>query len=310
MAIDPAQYQAQGQSYAAGLAASQNPIIELFKNRLGSMKDRAAIASEVAGYYNPAIMAAGQVGQNVANVAGAGTAALTGLASGLGLNPSVLSDAYRSAARAGGSASLLGSTLATGAMSAQAESTLGAQQQAEQLRMGTQEDLAKAEATKAQTAADWLGAAQGLQGMGTQGLQDKRLAWQMAHMDPLEAQKLEQDIATGKYTLEKIMPAELAATKAGTASTKAGTALTRVQTRQVRASIKSLPLERQNLALSILNTRADVATKIGSLKDSGFTDKQIKAMMRGYGRGGGRRSGGTGSGGGGGDVSSSAGGIG
>jgi hypothetical protein len=114
----------------------------------------------------------------------------------------------------------------------------------------------------------------------------------MANVDPLKRDQLIQDIATGRYNLEHVLPGQVA-------STAAGTVLTRAQTRQVRETIKGLPMERQNLALSIVSTRADVATKIGNLKDAGFSDEQIKAMMKGYARGGGRRHSGSGGGSGG-----------
>lgn len=199
MAIDPAQYQQQGQQYASGLAASQDPFINLYRNRLGSMKSREALAAEIAGLYNPAIEAARGVGTNVANVGQAGLAAMTGLASSLpGMGVEGLSEAYRGAARAGGSAALMGSVLETGARQGLAESILERQLQSQQEQFGTEERLAGAESEKARIGADWLGAAQGFQGMGSQYLQDvaqdqaTRFA---AEKHPLELETMRVQIA-------------------------------------------------------------------------------------------------------------------
>jgi hypothetical protein len=192
MAIDANSYIQQGQSYAAGLGAAQDPLINLRRNRLGTMKSREALAAEIAGLYSPAIQAAQGVGANVAGVGQAGLAGIAGLASSLpGMDVEALSDAYRGAARAGGSAALLGSTLESGARQALAESILQRQRESDETRFDTENKLAEYEAEKARLAADYLGAAQGFQGMG-QTAQQMQFA---AEEQPLKIEGMRANIA-------------------------------------------------------------------------------------------------------------------
>lgn len=318
MAIDPSQYQAQGQQYAAGMAASQDPFINLFRNRLGTMRSREQLAQEISGLYDPAIAAARGVGANVANVGVAGLGALTGLASALpGMGVEGLTEAYRSAGRAGGSAALLGSTLETGARQALAESILGRQAESEQVRMGTEESLAGAESQKALLGADWLGAAQGFQGMGSQYLQDVAREQEtrfQAERQPLEMERMRQDIAaimantelTQEQKASLIQQRELDATysgrerEAGIKATQAGTQQTRAQTQQIRKETRSMPpaklartlagrLMRGELTAQTLQNRALIqdmknagmkwSTLSGALKNAGL-DKQTMDSIK------------------------------
>lgn len=277
MAIDPLQYQTQGQQYAAGMAASQDPFINLYKQRLGSMKSREALAAEIANLYAPAIQSAQGVGANVAGVGQAGLAAISGLASALpGADVGGLAEAYRGAARAGGSAALVGTALETGARQGLAESILQQQMASQQEQFGTQEKLAGSESERARLAADWLGAAQGFQGMA-QTAQQMQFA---EDTQPLELEKLRQDIASimanTEYTDQQKAnliaemgyaaspetgtvaqnAAALAATQAQTAKTKEETKYTKVQTGNLK---KMGPVELKNAILSNQKLRGDIA---------------------------------------------------
>ena len=248
MAIDPSQYQAQGQQYAQSLAASQDPLIGMFRNRLGSMRSREQLAQEIQGLYNPVLGAAMGVGQNVANVGAAGLSALTGVASSLpGVGVEGLSEAYRSAGRAGGSAALMGSALETSARQALAESILQRQGESEQARFATEEQLAGSEAEKARLGADWLSAAQGLQGMGQVG-QQMQFA---AESQPLELEQIRANIASimSNTSLTDAQKANLIQQTQFEAELQPGRVreqeaninLTRQQTRQIRNEIRSAP---------------------------------------------------------------------
>jgi len=291
MAIDPLQYQQQGQSYAAGLASSQDPMINMFRNRLGSMKSREALAAEISNMYAPAIQAAQGVGAGVANVGQAGLAAMSGLASALpGMGVEGLGEAYRGAARAGGSAALLGSTLETGVRQGLAESIMQRQMEAQQAQFGTEEQLAGAESEKARLGADWLGAAQGFQGMG-QISQQMQFA---AEEQPLKLETMRAQIAnimsdTSLTDAQKskliqdtqfaaeLQPGMVAQQGADLAGTKAQTKQTQANTAQIIKTTRSMPAPQKARyyanALAkgeITNAMLTNATIVKELRDAGY----------------------------------------
>lgn len=301
MAIDPNQYIQQGQSYAAGLAASQDPMINLYRNRLGSMKSREALAAEIANLYSPAIQAAQGVGAGVANVGQAGLAAMSGLASALpGIGVEGLGEAYRGAARAGGSAALLGSVLETGTRQGLAESILQRQMEAQQERFGTEESMAGAESERARLAADYLGAAQGFQGMGQIG-QQMQFA---AEEQPLKMETMRAEIArinadtsltdAQKSELLSLLPGKITQQAADLGQTKAQTAGIRQQTKETKENIKKIVKETQSMpapdkaryyanALAKGEIKATMLTNATLLKDlnaAGYTIKRDKGKTQ------------------------------
>lgn len=303
MAIDPNQYIQQGQSYAAGLAASQDPMINLYRNRLGSMKSREALAAEIANLYSPAIQAAQGVGAGVANVGQAGLAAMSGLASALpGMGVEGLGEAYRGAARAGGSAALLGSVLETGARQGLAESILQRQMEAQQERFGTEESMAGAESERARLAADYLGAAQGFQGMGQIG-QQMQFA---AEEQPLKMETMRAEIArinadtsltdAQKSELLSLLPgkitqqaADIKQTGAQTAGIKAQTKETQANTAKIIKDTKSMlpPAKARYYANAlakgeITSAMLTNATLTKELKDAGYTIKKENGKTNVY----------------------------
>lgn len=303
MVVDPFQYQTQGQDYAANMAASQDPFINLFRSRLGSMRSREQLAQEISGLYDPAIRSAQSLGANVAGANVAGLSALTGLGSALpGSNIEGLSEAYRSAGRAGASASMLGTVLETGARQGLAESIMQRQAESEAERFGTEDRLAGAESEKTRIGADWLGAAQGFQGMGSQYLQDVARDQEtrfQAERQPLEMERMRQDIAaimantelTQEQKLGLIQQRELDAQfgarerEAGLEQAAAGTRLTNQQANQIINEIRSRPAPQvaRDLSQRLLRgelTLQDLQTAglIQELKRGGMTRAMAKNM--------------------------------
>jgi hypothetical protein len=291
MVNDPSYYQAQGQDYAAGLAASQNPFIDLFRNRLGSMRSREDLAREISGLYDPAIQSARSLGSNVAGVGAAGLSALTGLTSALpGAGVEGLSEAYRSAGRAGASASMVGSALETGARQGLAESILGRQFEQEQERFGTEDRLAGAESEKARLGADWLGAAQGFQGMGSQYLQDvatDQTTRFQAERQPLELEQLRADIAgimantelTQEQKLSMIQQRELDA-QFSPREREAGIGQTQQQTKQIKAQTSQIVKETKSMPKPAAARRLAQLMASGQITQLSLQNAQLMSELR------------------------------
>ena len=157
-----------GKDYAAGMGATVDPRIAAAQKRLASMKTGGQVQDETTALYQPAIGAAGRLGEDVNRVGMSGLSALGGLGASLpGFNPSMLADAARGTSRAGGSAALMGGVLGTNVQQNLAASIMENKQNLEGQRFLNEDKVVAAEEEKARLLADYLGYAQGGQAIET-----------------------------------------------------------------------------------------------------------------------------------------------
>ena len=157
-----------GKNYAAGMGATVDPRIAAAQKRLASMKTGGQVQDETTALYQPAIGAAGRLGEDVNRVGMSGLSALGGLGASLpGFNPSMLADAARGTSRAGGSAALMGGVLGTNVQQNLASSIMENRQNLEGQRFLNEDKVVAAEEEKARLLADYLGYAQGGQAIET-----------------------------------------------------------------------------------------------------------------------------------------------
>ena len=157
-----------GKDYAAGMGATVDPRIAAAQKRLASMKTGGQVQDETTALYQPAIGAAGRLGEDVNRVGMSGLSALGGLGASLpGFNPSMLADAARGTSRAGGSAALMGGVLGTNVQQNLATSIMENKQNLEGQRFLNEDKVVAAEEEKARLLADYLGYAQGGQAIET-----------------------------------------------------------------------------------------------------------------------------------------------
>ena len=157
-----------GKNYAAGMGATVDPRIAAAQKRLASMKTGGQVQDETTALYQPAIGAAGRLGEDVNRVGMSGLSALGGLGASLpGFNPSMLADAARGTSRAGGSAALMGGVLGTNVQQNLAASIMENKQNLEGQRFLNEDKVVAAEEEKAKLLADYLGYAQGGQAIET-----------------------------------------------------------------------------------------------------------------------------------------------
>jgi len=157
-----------GKNYAAGMGATVDPRIAAAQKRLASMKTSGQVQDETTALYQPAIGAAGRLGEDVNRVGMSGLSALGGLGASLpGFNPSMLADAARGTSRAGGSAALMGGVLGTNVQQNLATSIMENKQNLEGQRFLNEDRVVAAEEEKAKLLADYLGYAQGGQAIET-----------------------------------------------------------------------------------------------------------------------------------------------
>ena len=157
-----------GKDYAAGLGATIDPRIAAAQRRLASMKTGGQVQDETTALYQPAVGAAGRLGEDVNRVGMSGLSALGGLGASLpGFNPNMLADAARSTSRAGGSAALMGGVLGTNVQQNLATSIMTNQQNLEGQRFLNEDKVVAAGEEKARLLADYLQYAQGGQSIET-----------------------------------------------------------------------------------------------------------------------------------------------
>jgi hypothetical protein len=72
-----------GKDYAAGMGATVDPRIAAAQKRLASMKTGGQVQDETTALYQPAIGAAGRLGEDVNRVGMSGLSALGGLGASL-----------------------------------------------------------------------------------------------------------------------------------------------------------------------------------------------------------------------------------
>ena len=157
-----------GKNYAAGMGATVDPRIAAAQKRLASMKTGGQVQDETTALYQPAIGAAGRLGEDVNRVGMSGLSALRGLGASLpGFNPSMLADAARGTSRAGGSAALMGGVLGTNVQQNLAASIMENRQNLEGQRFLNEDKVVAAEEEKAKLLADYLQYAQGGQAIET-----------------------------------------------------------------------------------------------------------------------------------------------
>ena len=157
-----------GKNYAAGMGATVDPRIAAAQKRLASMKTGGQVQDETTALYQPAIGAAGRLGEDVNRVGMSGLSALGGLGASLpGFNPSMLADAARGTSRAGGSAALMGGVLGTNVQQNLAASIMENKQNLEGQRFLSEDKIVSAEEDKAKLLADYLQYAQGGQSIET-----------------------------------------------------------------------------------------------------------------------------------------------
>lgn len=212
-ATRPAPRERFGRDYAAGIAASLNPRIAYYTQQQGALRTPEELEMDVSRLYEPAIEAAGRVGEDVARVGQTGLSALSGLASALpGLDVGAVSDAARSVMRGSGTAALTGAVLGTGVRGQLASSIMASRraQEEESRRLG--EQIMGAEEEKARTGADWLPAAMQRQQMETTKLQNKALIQDLKNA-PVSRRRaiLENRLLSGQVTGQMLANAEVRA---------------------------------------------------------------------------------------------------
>lgn len=157
-----------GKNYAAGMGATVDPRIAAAQKRLASMKTSGQVQDETTALYQPAIGAAGRLGEDVNRVGMSGLSALGGLGASLpGFSPTMLADAARGTSRAGGSAALMGGVLGTNVQQNLASSIMENKQNLEGQRFLNEDKVVAAEEDKAKLLADYLQYAQGGQAIET-----------------------------------------------------------------------------------------------------------------------------------------------
>jgi hypothetical protein len=157
-----------GKDYAAGMGATVDPRIAAAQKRLASMKTGGQVQDETTALYQPAIGAAGRLGEDVNKVGMSGLSALGGLGASLpGFSPTMLADAARGTSRAGGSAALMGGVLGTNVQQNLASSIMENKQNLEGQRFLNEDKVVAAEEEKARLLADYLSYAQGGQAIET-----------------------------------------------------------------------------------------------------------------------------------------------
>lgn len=157
-----------GKDYAAGMGATVDPRIAAAQKRLASMKTGGQVQDETTALYQPAIGAAGRLGEDVNKVGMSGLSALGGLGASLpGFSPTMLADAARGTSRAGGSAALMGGVLGTNVQQNLASSIMENKQNLEGQRFLNEDKVVAAEEEKAKLLADYLQYAQGGQAIET-----------------------------------------------------------------------------------------------------------------------------------------------
>jgi hypothetical protein len=301
-----------GKDYAAGMGATVDPRIAAAQKRLASMKTGGQVQDETTALYQPAIGAAGRLGEDVNRVGMSGLSALGGLGASLpGFNPSMLADAARGTSRAGGSAALMGGVLGTNVQQNLATSIMENKQNLEGQRFLNEDKVVAAEEEKARLLADYLGYAQGGQAietgtvnnLGTEASTAQTIAATPVYNEdgsPANA-AAEQEQADLNLTQEQI-----AASKASTAKTIAETlgieeqaaanlGLTLAQTDQInkmtplqvdeaKANIQSIrnanKLSAAELKALPARTRMERLTAIANLKGINLNNALVVAELK------------------------------
>ena len=202
-----------GKDYAASIAATLNPRLAYLRSEAAALKPSEQIASEISALYQPAIEAAGRVGEDVGRVGQAGLAAVSGLASSLpGFDTGMLADAARATGRAGGTAALTGSIMGQQARMGLASSIMEGQRMRDTEARGLREREAGALEEQARLGADWLGYAQQRQGMATTALQNRALMAELRNA-PIarRAAILQNKLLKGQITAQDLTNASLVA---------------------------------------------------------------------------------------------------
>ena len=218
-----------GKDYAAGMGATVDPRIAAAQKRLASMKTGGQVQDETTALYQPAIGAAGRLGEDVNRVGMSGLSALGGLGASLpGFNPNMLADAARGTSRAGGSAALMGGVLGTNVQQNLASSIMENKQNLEGQRFLNEDKVVSAEEDKARLLADYLQYAQGGQAIETGTINNTNT---QAQTGLTNAQTTQTTTATPTYgpngeptnEAARNLVAQREGTQANTSSTVAGT---------------------------------------------------------------------------------------
>jgi hypothetical protein len=218
-----------GKDYAAGMGATVDPRIAAAQKRLASMKTGGQVQDETTALYQPAIGAAGRLGEDVNRVGMSGLSALGGLGASLpGFNPNMLADAARGTSRAGGSAALMGGVLGTNVQQNLASSIMENRQNLEGQRFLNEDKVVSAEEDKAKLLADYLQYAQGGQTIETGAINNTNI---QAQTGLTNAQTTQTTTATPTYgpngeptnEAARNLVAQREGTQANTSSTVAGT---------------------------------------------------------------------------------------
>ena len=206
----PAPRERFGRDYAAGLAASLNPRIAYYTQQQQALRTPEDIEMDITRLYDPAIAAAGRVGEDVAKVGQTGLSALTGLASVLpGMDVGLVADAARGVGRAGGTAALTGAMLGTNVRGQLASSILQGRRMREDESRRLGEQVMGAQEEQARIAADWMPAAMQRQQMATTALQNKALMQDLKNA-PVNRRRaiLENRLLSGQITAQDLTNAE------------------------------------------------------------------------------------------------------
>jgi len=223
-----------GKNYAAGMGATVDPRIAAAQKRLASMKTGGQVQDETTALYQPAIGAAGRLGEDVNRVGMSGLSALGGLGASLpGFNPSMLADAARGTSRAGGSAALMGGVLGTNVQQNLATSIMENKQNLEGQRFLNEDKVVAAEEEKARLLADYLGYAQGGQAIETGTINN--LGTEASTAQTVAATPTYNDDGTPSNAAAEQEQANLGLTNAQIASTNASAAKTIEETLGIAA---------------------------------------------------------------------------
>lgn len=223
-----------GKDYAAGMGATVDPRIAAAQKRLASMKTGGQVQDETTALYQPAIGAAGRLGEDVNRVGMSGLSALGGLGASLpGFSPTMLADAARGTSRANGSAALMGGVLGTNVQQNLATSIMENKQNLEGQRFLNEDKVVAAEEEKARLLADYLGYAQGGQAIETGTITN--LGTEASTAQTVAATPTYNDDGTPSNAAAEQEQANLGLTNAQIASTNATAAKTIEETLGIAA---------------------------------------------------------------------------